>query len=97
MMKKSLKSKRKKADSTATSGNKKAISGCQMILCEDPLTGAIRLFPVSCPEGYVKMVKNKAREKGIRFSSEPFPEDAFLSVPEEPFPEDAFLSVPEEE
>ena len=75
--------KGKKADSTATSGNKKPIQGCKMILCEDPVTGNIRLFPIECPTRYVEKVKSKAREKGIRFSSDPFPEDAFLSLPEE--------------
>jgi len=54
-----------------------------MILCEDPVTGNIRLFSVECPKGYVERVRSKAREKGIRFSSDPFPEDAFLSPPEE--------------
>ena len=65
-----------------TSG-KRPIQGCKMILCEDPLTGNIRLFSVECPKGYVERVRSKAREKGIRFSSDPFPEDAFLSPPEE--------------
>lgn len=98
------KSKGKRADSTATSGNKKVVQGnqkyvddvtrqptpgkrpvqgCKMILCEDPVTGNIRLFPIECPKGYVEKVKSKAREKGIRFSADPFPEDAFLSLPED--------------
>jgi len=77
------KSKEKKADSTATLGTKKPVQGCKMILCEDPITGNIRLFSVECPKGYVERMRSKAREKGIRFSSDPFPEDAFLSLPEE--------------
>lgn len=66
-----------------TPRNKRPVQGCKMILCEDPVTGNIRLFPVECPKGYVERVRSKAREKGIRFSPEPFPEDAFLSLPED--------------
>ncbi|MBC8458977.1 MAG: hypothetical protein H8D67_13365 [Deltaproteobacteria bacterium] len=63
--------------------DKKPVKGCKMILCEDPLTGDIRLFPVECPTGYVERIKAQMREKGVRFSSKPFPEDAVLSTPEE--------------
>lgn len=63
--------------------NKKPVIGCKMIVCEDPLTGVYRLFPVKCPTGYVEKMKSRMREKGVRFSSEPFPEDAVLSTPEE--------------
>ena len=62
---------------------KKPVKGCKMILCEDSLTGDIRLFPVECPAGYVNKLKSKMREKGVRFSSSPLPEDVFVSTPEE--------------
>lgn len=62
---------------------KKPITGCKMVMCEDPLTGVYRMFPVKCPTEYVEKMKATMREKGVRFSSEPFPEDAFLRIPEE--------------
>jgi len=78
---------KKATENTATRSaeekNKKPVIGCKMIVCEDPLTGAYRLFPVKCPPGYVDKMKRRMREKGVRFSSEPFPEDAVLSTPEE--------------
>jgi hypothetical protein len=63
--------------------DKKPVEGCKMILCEDPLTGDIRLFPVECPTGYIERIKSKMREKGVRFSSKPLPEDMVLSTPAE--------------
>lgn len=62
---------------------KKAVKGCKMIMCEDPLTGDYRIFPIECPRGYVEKIKSRAREKGVRFSSTPLPEDVVLITPEE--------------
>ena len=80
--------KARKSASTSGTGAakgkcKESIKGCKMILCEDPLTGDMRLFPVECPTGYIEKVKTRMREKGVKFSSEPFPEDAVLSIPED--------------
>lgn len=61
----------------------KPVKGCKMILCEDPLTGDLRLFPVECPQGYVTKMKSRMREKGVKFSSDPLPENAVLSIPDE--------------
>lgn len=62
---------------------KRPVKACKMILCEDPLTGDFRMFPVECPRGYVEKIKSRMREKGVRFSSTPLPEDVVLITPEE--------------
>jgi len=63
--------------------DKKPLVGCKLILCEDPLTGDVRAFPVECPKGYIERIKSKMREKGVRFSSVPLPENVVLITPEE--------------
>ena len=61
----------------------KTIKGCKMILCEDPITGNIKLFPVACPKGYIDKMKKKMRDTGVKFSEEPLPEGVTLNIPEE--------------
>lgn len=62
---------------------KKAVKGCRMILCEDPITGNMKLFPVKCPKGHIEKMKSRMREKGVQFSEEPLSEDIILNIPEE--------------
>jgi len=68
---------------SAEGKKKRSVRGCKMILCEDPLTGDVRAFPVECPEGYIDRMRSKMREKGVRFSSKPLPEEVVLIIPEE--------------
>lgn len=62
---------------------KKKVRGCAMILCEDPITGEMKLYPVKCPPKFIEASRSKMREKGVTFATGPLGNDIELEVPEE--------------
>jgi len=61
----------------------RTVLGCKLVMCEDPITKEYKIFPVECPPGYLEKAKSGMREKGVKFSSDPLPDDVDVVVPEE--------------
>lgn len=62
---------------------KRKVIGCKMVLCEDPITGEMKLFPIQCPIKYMEASRAKMREKGVTFATGPLGDDIELELPEE--------------